>query len=121
MMGYTEWKDSITRIAEAARKKNRPQLAAAYLKISEGDDSSWVRQALRCIDYLAQRQENIAADDVWEALENSGYSKPNNPRSMGVAFKIASKSNMIEPTGKYRPTRIKKANGRPIRIWQVVE
>ena len=114
-----DWEKSILSIAERNRKANRPKLAHAYTLLGYSDDALWIRQAIRCVHYLIGKQDEIAADDVWENMEN--YQAPNNPRSMGLVFKIAHKSKIIKPTSRYRKTRRKQANGRDIRIWEAFE
>jgi hypothetical protein len=107
---------TINTIIKEKRQIQRYRLANAYELIADYENYTWFRYALRAIDYCLNNKEIIGADDVWEALEN--YSQPNSPASMGLVFKIASKTKMIEPTGEYRKTRRKKANGRPIRTWR---
>ena len=114
-----DWEKSIISIAERNRRMNRPNLARAYTMLGYSEDALWMRQAVRCVHYLIQKQNEIACDDVWEAMEN--ISEPNNPRSMGVVFKICQRAEIIKPTERYRPTRRKQANGRPIRIWEAFE
>lgn len=114
-----DWEKSIISIAERNRKLNRPKLADAYTRLGYSEDALWIRQAIRCVDYLIRRMPEIAADDVWESMET--YTAPNNPRSMGLVFKICHKSQIIKPTARYRKTRRKQANGRDIRIWEAFE
>lgn len=110
-----QWESALSKIAEKNKSSNREKLNQAYSKLNQSDDYWWMRQAVRCIHYLIQKQNEIAADDVWESMKH--ISKPNNPRAMGLVFKICHATNMIKPTGKYRKTRRKQANGREIRVW----
>jgi len=118
-INYAEWESYIKSIAFNARQRNRNNLALAYEKLGESEDRWWMRQAIRCVHYLSKTHHEIAADDIWDSMAN--FSAPNNPRSMGVVFKICKKAGIIEPTEKFRKTRRKKANGREIRIWRPVQ
>ena len=110
---------TINKIIKEKRQIQRYKLAEAYDLIAEYENYTWFKYALRAIDYCLNKKEIIAADDIWDALEN--YSPPNSPSSMGLVFKIAHKTKMIKPTGNYRKSRRKKANGRPIRTWRRYE
>ncbi len=119
MITINEWAKHLEVIAQRNEKANRSKLANAYRRISEGKDHWWVKQAVRCIHYLAKTHDEIAADDVWEAMHH--LTPPNNPSAMGLAFKIAHRSDIIESQQKFRKSRRKSANGRDIRIWKVVK
>lgn len=118
-INYAEWESYIQDISFNARQRNRDNLALAYEKLGDSQDRWWMRQAIRCVHYLSKSHKEIAADDVWDSMKN--MTLPNNPRSMGLVFKICKKAGIIEPTEKYRKTRRKKANGREIRIWRSVQ
>ena len=98
---------------------NRPRLALAFERISEGPDAQWTRFACRAIEYVAATSWTFGSDDVWRAIEKSHMSPPKNPRAMGVAFRLVEAQGIIEPTGAYRPTKRATANGRPIRTWRL--
>ncbi len=110
-----EWESNLQDIANKNKAANREKLAQAYSKLNNSADKWWMRQAVRCVHYLLQKQDEIAADDVWDSMQH--ISKPNNPRAMGLVFKICHNAGMIIPTGRYRKTRRKQANGREIRVW----
>jgi len=116
MMTVKEWELNLKEIAFKNRSANRERLANAYERLGESEDKWWMRQAIRCIQYISKTQPELAADDVWEHMKN--MTNPSNPRSMGVVFKICHNAGMIEPTGQYRKTRRKQANGREIRVWR---
>lgn len=115
----TEYGAEVAAIARRARQMNRPRLALAFERISEGPDAQWTRFACRAIEYVAATSWTFGSDDVWRAIEKSNMSPPKNPRAMGVAFRLVEAQGIIEPTGEYRPTKRATANGRPIRTWRL--
>lgn len=96
------------------------KLQRAYDLINSGQDRFFIRQCLRAIDRLSNTNEFISSCDVWDLLDNANII-PNNPRSMGVAVKLAHKNGLIQRTDNYRPSRRKQANQRPVRIWRLVK
>ncbi len=95
------------------------KLQVIYNDINSSNDYFFVRQGIRALSRLSKLKDQVSSCDVWELLENANII-PNNPRSMGLVFKIAAKNNMIERTDNYRPSRRKQANQRPVRIWRLV-
>ena len=93
-------------------------LQRAYSLINSGQDHSFVRQSLRAIKRLSKTHEFITSCDIWDLLDNANII-PNNPRSMGVAVKLAHKNGLLQRTDNYRPSRRKQANQRPVRIWRL--
>ena len=118
MVNITDWEQHLNNIAAQNIAANRSRLADAYRRINEGADHYWVKQAVRCIHYLAKRNHSLAADDVWESM--SHLEPPKNPSSMGLAFKIAQKADIIRSKQEWRKTRRKQAHGREIRVWESV-
>ena len=99
---------------------NNQKLQTAYELINSGDDRFFIRQSLRALVRLSKTLDMVSSCDVWDLLDNANIS-PNNPRSMGVVFKLAHKNNILERTDNYRPSRRKQANQRPVRIWRFVK
>ena len=99
---------------------NNIKLQAAYDMISSGDDYFFIKQGLRALNYLKKKGYDLVTScDVWALLDQANIT-PNNPRSMGLVMKLASKNNILERTGNYRPSKRKQANQRPVRIWRFV-
>jgi len=96
------------------------KLRRAYTLINSGDDHSFVRQCLRAIKRLSNTHELITTCDIWELLDIAKITA-NNPRSMGVAVKLAKKNGLIQRTTEFKPSRRKQANQRPVRIWRIVK
>ena len=96
------------------------KLRRAYSLINSGEDHSFVRQCLRAIKRLSKTQELMTSCDVWELLDKANITA-NNPRSMGVAVKLAHKNGLIQRTDGFKPSRRKKANQRPVRIWRLIK
>ncbi len=99
------------------RITSNEKLQQAYNNINSGDDHFFVRQGLRALIRLSTQLQRVSSCDVWDLLDSANI-KPNNPRSMGVVFKLAHKNNILERTDNYRPSRRKQANQRPVRIWR---
>lgn len=95
------------------------KLQRAYALINSGDDYSFIRQALRALSRLSDELEIVSSCDVWGLLEHARIT-PNNPRSMGLVFKLAHKNGLIQRTDNFRPSRRPQANQRPVRIWRFV-
>ena len=99
---------------------NNMKLQRAYDMISSGDDYFFIKQGLRALNYLKKKGYDLVTScDVWALLDQANIT-PNNPRSMGLVMKLASKNNILERTGNYRPSKRKQANQRPVRIWRFV-
>jgi len=96
------------------------KLRRAYTLINSGDDHSFVRQCLRAIKRLSNTQELMTSCDVWELLDKAKITA-NNPRSMGVAVKLAHKNGLIQRTDAFKPSRRKQANQRPVRVWRLLK
>ena len=95
------------------------KLQRAYSLINSGEDRFFIRQALRAMKRLSKSMELISSCDVWDLLDEAKITA-NNPRSMGVVFKLAHKNGLLQRTDSYRPSRRKQANQRPVRIWRVI-
>lgn len=95
------------------------KLQRAYSLINSGEDHSFIRQSLRAIKRLSKTHELITSCDVWELLDNAKITA-NNPRSMGVAIKLAQKNRLIQRTDDFKPSRRKQANQRPVRVWRLI-
>ena len=96
------------------------KLRRAYSLINSGEDHSFVRQCLRAIKRLSNTQELMTSCDVWELIDKANIIA-NNPRSMGVAVKLAHKNGLIQRTDGFKPSRRKQANQRPVRIWRLIK
>jgi len=96
------------------------KLQRAYILINSSDDYSFIRQGLRALVRLSENLEYASSCDVWDLLENARI-RPNNPRSMGLVFKLAHKNGLIQRTDNYRPSRRTQANQRPVRIWRFIK
>ena len=93
------------------------KLQRAYSLINSGDDYFFIRQSLRAMNRLSSTLELLTSCDIWELLDNANI-RANNPRSMGVVFKLAQKNALIQRTDNFKPSRRKQANQRPVRVWR---
>ena len=96
------------------------RLQSIYYQINSSDDYYFVRHGLRAILWLKNNGYTlISSCDIWDCLDNMKIS-PDNPRSMGLIIKLASKNAILQRTENYRPSRRKQANQRPVRIWRLI-
>ncbi len=84
-------------------------------RVEENTDSSWLDEAYAAIQYLADRQSYITADDVWPLLT----SRPHNNSAMGAVFRKAGNHGVIEATDRFVQSRRPVAHARPLRVWAV--
>lgn len=84
-------------------------------RVEENTDQGWLDEAFAAIEYLADRQTYITADDVWPLLT----SRPHNNVAMGAVFRRAGNLGVIEPTSQFISSRRPSTHARPLRVWQV--
>lgn len=74
----------------------------------------WREAAERMVEHLALTQAEFNADDLWEA----GLERPRESRALGGVMRAARKAGIIEPTGRYVPSRIKGCHSGPKAVWR---
>lgn len=84
-------------------------------QVEDNTDSSWLDEALAAIEYLAQEQTYISADDVWPLLT----SRPHHNAAMGAVFRRAGNLGIIEPTSQFVQSKRPSTHARPLRVWMV--
>lgn len=84
-------------------------------QVENNTDQSWLDEALAAIEFLAQEQTYINADDVWPLLT----SRPHHNAAMGAVFRRAGNLGVIEPTSQFVSSRRPSNHARPLRVWQV--
>lgn len=96
------------------------KLQSIYNQINSGNDHYFIRHGLRALLWLKNNSYDlITSCDVWECLDNMNIT-PENPRSMGLVFKLGNKNGLIEITDNFKPSRRKQANSRPVRVWRLI-
>lgn len=75
-------------------------------------NAAWLEEAVDAIKYLAETQDQLTADHVWELVGS-----PREPRAMGAAFRQALNLKLIAPTEIYRKSTRPQRHAAPIRVW----
>lgn len=83
-------------------------------RVEENTDQSWLDEAFAAIEYLADRQSYITADDVWPLLT----SRPHNNVAMGAVFRKAGNAGVIQPTDRFVLSQRRVNHARPLRVWE---
>jgi len=84
----------------------------ALEQVEANAKATWLDDAVKAIEYLAETQDHLTADHVWELIGS-----PREPRAMGAAFRIAYKRNLIKPTRNYEASTRPQRHAAPIRVW----
>ena len=97
------------------------RLQSIYHQINSGDDYYFIRHGLRSILWLKNNNfEYITSCDIWDCLDSMQIT-PNNPRSMGLIVKLGHKNQLLQRTERFKPSRRKQANSRPVRVWRLAQ
>lgn len=117
-MRWTTAKKESTRsfqpsIFDIAERKKQQGIEAAY----QGANSYWKNAAKEALLECAKKYREFASDQVWEVLARSGMTTGEN-RAMGAIVQAASRSGMIQKTGRYRESRRASQHRQPIAIWR---
>ena len=95
------------------------RLQSIYHNINSSDDYYFIRHGIRAILWLKNAGfEYITSCDIWDCLDSMQIT-PNNPRSMGLIVKLGHKNNLLQRTERFKPSRRKQANQRPVRVWRL--
>lgn len=75
----------------------------------------WKDLAYDILETLAQNQQEVVSDDVW----NAGLPHPpNSGTALGGVFKRAAKAGLIVKTDRVRITAQVKSHGSPMTVWR---
>ena len=97
------------------------RLQSIYHNINSSDDYYFIRHGIRAILWLKNAGfEYITSCDIWNCLDSMQIT-PNNPRSMGLIVKLGHKNHLLERTDRFKPSRRKQANQRPVRVWRLLK
>lgn len=76
---------------------------------------AWINEAKWAIYKCAGDHSEFTTDDVWAM----GLAHPDgDARALGPVMKMAQKAKVIEPTERFRPSRIVNYHAAPKRIWR---
>lgn len=101
----------------------RQQVTDAAIEATAEAQRPWEYWASRAITHIAIRQATLTTDDVWDRLDASGVSRPDEPRAMGAAMRHAVKMGLVELTSTVvQSARRKTAAGAthhtgPVRVY----
>ncbi len=94
--------------------------ASAYVdpkeltRAARAADQIWLHSAVEKIAWLAERQGEITADDLWEHMEYP----PRESRLVGHALKRAQSQGLIDSTGRHQRSRRPMNHTRPVLVWR---
>ena len=88
--------------------------------IDKGQDSDWIRNALRVLRKIGPSLGILTTCDLWNTLENLGIVSPNEPRAMAAVIMKAKQFGWIKSTDMWRTSSRKVNHGRPVRVWRWV-
>ena len=86
--------------------------------IDNGQDSDWIRNALRVLRKIGPRLGMFTSCDIWNTLEGLEIIAPNEPRAMAAVITKAKQFGWIKSTGMWRTSSRKVNHGRPVRVWR---
>ena len=84
---------------------------------ARGADKDWLSSALRAVRVLANKQQYLTSDDVWQWLRPLQLETPDN-RAMGAVMVAGHRDRYIEPTAEWRISERAVCHGRPVRVWK---
>lgn len=100
-------------IFDQAERKKQQGIEAAY----QGANSYWKNAAREALLECAKKYSEFASDQVWAILSKSGITTGEN-RAIGAIMQAASRSGMIQKTGRYRESNRVSQHRQPIAIWR---
>lgn len=97
-----------------ARKKADKAIQA----IDVGQDSEWIRNALRVLRIIGPKHGVLTSCDIWNALDALEIIAPNEPRAMAAVITKAKSFGWIKSTDMWRTSTRSINHGRPVRVWR---
>jgi len=97
---------------DQSEHKKQEGIEAAY----QGARSYWKEAAQKALVECAKRYQEFTTADVWVIVDAQGLTTSEN-RAMGAIMQSASRSGMIQRTGRYKETTRVSQHRRPIAIW----
>ncbi len=103
------YKGQVFDLEEGRRQRD---LALSRVQLNKED---WIREAKWCVFNCAKDHSELTTDDVWAM----GLRHPEgDARALGPVMLAAQKAGVIEPTDRFRPSRIVTYHAAPKRIWK---
>ena len=85
---------------------------AALASVADHADPGWLEHALGCLERTARELAEFISDDVWDR----GLRAPREGRALGVAFRRAARSGLIQKSDRLRPSVRSYLSGKP--VWR---
>lgn len=95
----------------------KDELDKAIAEVSAHANPDWRAYALRVVEDLAYRYEELTTDAVWRVLDASNFTT-HDPRALGSIMRHACKEGWIAPTDRVMKTSRPEAHRRPIAVWR---
>ena len=89
---------------------------AAMAQIHDNTKVAWKEAALDAIHQTARLHSEFIVDDVWDYLETD--EEIEDKRAIGPLMRVAQREGWIEPSGKFKPSRVVSHHATPRRIWK---
>ena len=89
---------------------------AAMAQIHDNTKVAWKEAALDAIQQTARLHSEFIVDDVWDYLETD--EEIEDQRAIGPLMRVAQREGWIEPSGKFKPSRVVSHHATPRRIWK---
>lgn len=89
----------------------------AIARVDAHADVDWKAQAYATGIRIAEREEYLISEDIWQALVDAGV-HTHEPRAMGAVMKRLSRSKVIAPTDRFITSPSPLGHGRPSRMWE---
>jgi hypothetical protein len=83
----------------------------------ENASMNWKAAAAAIVRHLAKTEEEFTTDEVWEHLDELGFTTHEN-RAMGAVMRSAAMESLILKTDRVVPTTRPSANRRPVAVWR---
>lgn len=89
----------------------------AITRVDAHADVDWKAAAYATGIRIAEREEYLISEDIWQALVDAGV-HTHEPRAMGAVMKRLSHDKVIAPTDRFITSPSPLGHGRPSRMWE---
>ena len=96
----------------------RKQADKIIQAIDKGQDSEWIRNALRVLRKIGPKLGVFTTCDIWFTLEGLEIAPPEEPRAMAAVITKAKQLGWIKSTDNWRTSARSVNHGRPVRVWR---
>lgn len=86
-------------------------------RVERHADVEWKIKAYQTGVRIAQREEFLVSEDIWQALVDEGV-HTHEPRAMGAVMRKLRADAVIAPTERFIVSPSPLGHGRPSRVWE---